>query len=146
MSSSISREGSGSRIHPRSSERGFLLVEVLIIGAILAVCAVTLASYRSMDDARVHSAMMLTASCLAEEELAFIEAKPAAYLASHASPPWLGEGTNPLLKNGTKFWVSSSVTHMTGYEGLFLAKVTVSWMEGKTSFDRVHEKVVMPRG
>ncbi len=123
-------------------EKGFALLEALFLGAILAVASLICLSFAVLNEQRLQSEAEVTAAFLAQEQMALAEAKPAAYLRSASSLPWLGGGDNPVVRNRVAFEVETQVA---GYEGsAFLRdiQVTVRWpARGRVRENRFHRLV-----
>ncbi len=118
-------------------EKGFALVETAVLGAILAVCSAICLSFAVLNEQRLRSEAEVTAVFLAQEQLALAEARPAAYLRSNDSLPWLGEGTSPLTRNHTSFTIETTVSDYEGNAFLRDVRVTVRWAAREVSSHRV---------
>lgn len=110
-----------------NKERGFFLVEVLVLSFLVLGCAASAMAYRALSKNCTIMGAELTAIYLAQEQIACIEARPASYLHAHGQIPWLGQGTMPVEKNGTRFEIVSSVSPYGGASELAEAEVRVLW-------------------
>jgi len=99
--------------------------------------------YQMLARNRAAAAAEITASYLAQEQLARIEAQPASYLRAHGEIPWLGEGNLPLEKNSTEFQISSVVTPHPEYpESLAQAEVRIQWRAAGKDREASYRKLV----
>ena len=145
MSLSTSRDGCAFRRIRRRAERGqggFFLIEVLVLSFIVLSCGAAVMMYRVLDRSRAASEAELTAIYLAQEQLARLEAQPAAYLRAHEEPPWLGEGSMPLEMNQVAFDVSSRVVPSAETTSLASAEVRVSWSTDGRRREETFRKLV----
>ena len=135
----------GCAFRPRrrkDRERGFFLVEVLILSFLVLGCAGAAAAYRALSQNCAAIGAELTAAYLAQEQIARIEAQPAAYLHAHAQIPWLGKGTAPVEKNGKRFEIISSVSPHGEASNLAEAEVRVQWQSDGRSREMTYRKLV----
>ena len=123
-------------------ENGFALMETVVLGAILAVASLLGVSFVLLNIARARSEAETTAIFLAQEQLAMVEAKPAAYLQSAASLSWQGSGESPVVRNRTQYEVETNVAAYEGSGYLRDIQVIVRWTErGKERERRLHKLV-----
>ena len=126
-------------------EKGFALVEAVVLGAILSVASLICLSFAVLNEQRMQSEAEVTATFLAQEQMALAEAKPAAYLRSASSLPWLGDDSSPVVRNRVAFEIETQVA---GYEGnAFLRdiQVTVRWPVKDRMRERHFHKLVSVR-
>ena len=126
----------------KGDARGFFLVEVLVLSFLVLGCAASAATYRALAQNRAATGAELTATYLAQEQIARIEAQPASYLRAHTEVPWLGEGASPLEKNGTQFEITSIALPHAEANGLASVEVRVKWQTGDRSREEIYRKLV----
>ena len=139
------RDGCASRRTRRKADRrqgGFFLIEVLVLSLVVLGCGAAVMAYRVLDRARAASEAELTATYLAQEQLARIEAQPASYLRAHEDVPWLGEGSVPIERNRVAFEVTSRVVPRAETTSLASAEVRVSWSADGRSRQETFSKLV----
>ena len=94
----------GFRLRPRrNNQRGFFLLEALVLSFLLLGCGASVTAYRALAENRVSAGAEITAAYLAQEQNAWIEGQRASYLRAHGTIPWLGLETESLERNGTQF-------------------------------------------
>ena len=145
MSLWTSRDGCASRRTRPIADRGqggFFLIEVLVLSFIVLACGAAVMTYRVLDRARAASEAELAAACLAQEQLARIEAQPASYLRAHEDIPWLGGGGTPPEMNHVAYEVSSRVVPNAETASLAAAEVRVSWSVDGRSREATFRKLV----
>ena len=135
--------GSGCRSRrPTADERGFFLVEALVLSFSVLGCAAAVMVYQALARHCAGMGREMTAAYLAQEQIACIEAKPASYLRTHTQIPWLGKGTAPVEKNGAQFEVESFVSPRGETTELAEAEVRVRWQSGGENRERIYRKLV----
>lgn len=142
---SLSTVSGGCAFRPRrrkNKERGFFLVEVLVLSFLVLGCAGSALVYRALSQNCAAIGAELTAAYLAQEQLACIEARPASYLRAHTQIPWLGKGTIPVEKNGTRFEILSSLSPHAEAGELAEAEVRVRWQAGGSVREKSYRKLV----
>ena len=127
----------------RTDDRGYFLVEALVLSFLLFGCAASVLVYQALAQNRASMEAEITAEYLAQEQLALIESKPASYLRTHSDLPWLGEGSAPVEKNRTKFEVVSTVLPHAATNGLAEAEVRIRWQEAGKGRETVRRKLVV---
>lgn len=138
---SLSIESAGYAFHLRgrkNRERGFFLVEVLVLSFLMLGCAALAMAYRAFEQSCAATGSELTAAYLAQEQLAYIEAQPTA----QGQIPWLGKGTAPVEKNGKRFEVVSSVSPCGDAGELAEAEVRVRWQSEGKNREKTYRKLV----
>ena len=112
-----------------SREKGFLLIETLVLGMLLLAVSGMLIFYRAAIGLQKHSEFETTAAFLAQEQLACVEAASPDCWRTHGSLDWMGEGKMPLLCNGCSFVVETAVADGAESFSLRKVRVQVSWTE-----------------
>ena len=112
-----------------SREKGFLLIETLVLGILLLAVSGMLIFYRAAIGLQKHSEFETTAAFLAQEQMACVEAASPARWRNHAALDWMGEGEMPLLCNGCSFMVETAVADGAESFSLRKVRVQVSWTE-----------------
>ena len=121
-------------INPLKNERGFLLLDVVLLTLITSFAAVVLLNAHPQTK-NPHSTLKLTALHLADEQLAYLESYGADGTLQAGSYDFLGDAEDLVTKNFSaeipiEFSVTTSVDKID--ENLYRAVVTVSWqVEGK---------------
>ena len=119
------------------NDKGYFLLEALVLGAILIALAAGLLSYAKAETVRARDACRLQGLFLAQAQLAMVEERAAHGVLTPGSLPWLGE-TDDLSPNGTEFTVTTTIT-AAGRE--YDVEVTANWhkggKEGSVSLHRV---------
>lgn len=113
----------------RGNERGFWLVEAVVVCFVLTTLAASLFIYPMLNRERVDYGLRITAAYLAREQIAHIEMNPAWY---SGDVGWLGAGDEPITLNGHVFKVSTVVSEA-GDNSLCEVSVTVTWTAAATS-------------
>lgn len=136
--------GCGSRLRRRrNSQRGFFLVEALVLSFLVLGCGALVAAYRAMAENRVAAGAEITAMYLAQEQNAWIEGQRASYLRAHGTIPWLGSETESLERNGTQFEISSSVSSYPETDTLASVETHVRWRTGARAREETYRKLVV---
>lgn len=121
-------------INPLKNERGFLLLDVVLLTLITSFAAVVLLNAHPQTK-NPHSTLKLTALHLADEQLAYLESFGDSGELQAGSYSFLGESEDLVTKNfdediPIEFSVTTSVSELD--ENLYRAVVTVGWqVEGK---------------
>lgn len=121
-------------INPLKNERGFLLLDVVLLTLITSFAAVVLLNAHPQAK-NPHSTLKLTALHLADEQLAYLESLGDSGELQADSYPFLGNDDDLVTENFSEkipieFSVTTSVDELG--ENLYRATVTVSWqVEGK---------------
>lgn len=135
--------GCACHLHRRKiDERGFFLIEALILSFLLLGCAASVLVYQALAQNRASMEAEITAAYLAQEQLALIESKPESYLRTHSEIPWLGEDGTPVEKNRTIYEISSSVTPHGESATLAEAEVRIRWQMAGKSRETIRRKLV----
>lgn len=113
----------------KKQEAGFFLLETLILGMIVTALALVCYSYLFLHRQRLYCEGAVTASFLAQEQIALIEARPTSWLRSADAVPWLGEGGSPVERNHRHFQLSSRVLDTPYGSHLRAIEVEVAWEE-----------------
>ena len=135
MSSSTGSDGCACRLRRRTDERGFFLVEVLVLSFLLLACSSFALVYRSLARSRVETASEITAAYLVQERLARIEAQPASYIHEQASVT--------VEKNDTRFEISSAVSPCAESAGLVEAEARIRWQANGKEREVSYRKLVI---
>ncbi len=126
-------------------EKGFALVETVILGAILTVASLICLSFAVLNEQHRRNEAEVTAVFLAQEQMALAEAKPAAYLRSATSLPWLGDGANPVVRNHVAFEIATEIAGAEGSAFLRDIRVAVRWPERGTVREKRFHRLVSVR-
>ena len=122
-----------------SSERGFVMLEVVALSAVIVAMAAVVASYQAAERARQMAAVRTTAVFLAKEELARLEQKAYRHELHGEDYGWLGEPQN-LRLNGYEFTVRATVD---GYEtGVCRAEAAVKYRFGNRNHEVIFTRLV----
>ena len=136
----------GFRLRPRrNNQRGFFLLEALVLSFLVLGCGASVAAYRALAENRVSAGAEITAAYLAQEQNAWIEGQSASYLRSHGTVLWCGEETAALERNGTQFEISSSVSPNTETDKLASIETRVRWQIGGRDREKTYRKLVVYR-
>ncbi len=134
MSLSTESGGCAYRLRRRTDERGFFLVEVLVLSFLLLACSSFALVYRSLSRNRVETAMAITAAYLAQEQFALIEAQPSSYIHK--------PGALSMTKNDTRFEMLSSLSPHAASTDLMEAEVRVRWQANGHEREASYRKLV----
>ena len=126
----------------KKQEVGFFLLETLVLGAIVTALALVCYSYLFLNRQRLYCEGAVTASFLAQKQIALIEARPNAWLKSADIVPWLGEGDSPVARNHRQFHVSSRVSDTPYGSHLRTIEVEVAWEEQGKRLQQRYRKFV----
>lgn len=129
----------------RNNQRGFFLLEALVLSFLVLGCGVSIAEYRVLAESRVAAGAEITAAYLAQEQNAWIEGQKASYLRAHGMIPWLGGETADPERNGTRFEISSSVSPHPEAPALAAVETRVRWQTGKRQREEIYRKLVTYR-
>ena len=146
MSLSTLWAGYGYRLRRRrNSQRGFFLLEALVLSFLVLACGALVVAYRTLAEGRVAAGAEITAAYLAQEQNAWIEGQPASYLRVHGTVLWLGQETEALERNGTQFEISSSVSPHAETDKLASVETRVRWQVGGRDREKTYRKLVVYR-
>ncbi|MFA6851133.1 MAG: hypothetical protein WCS30_12380 [Selenomonadaceae bacterium] len=107
-------------------EKGFFLVETIVLGIIMVAVISVFAVYQVTGEMRFDIENHITATFLAQKQLAMIEASPT-ILQETTSLSWLDrEETMPLKRNGQDFYIDTLVSD-TEAAKLKKVKIYVHW-------------------
>lgn len=113
------------------NEKGFFLLETVILGMILFAAAGAFSAYAVSMRLQADSENRLTAAFLAKKQLACVQGNPAALKGGSGSIPWQDPAdTQPILKNGKVFYVKTNLQN-TEDETLKRVEVVVDWQDRK---------------
>lgn len=126
----------------KKQEAGFFLLETLILGMIVTALALVCYSYLFLNWQRLYCEGAVTASFLAQKQIALIEARPAAWLRSVGEVPWLEDGASPVERNHRQFYLTSRITDSPYGSRLRSVEVTVAWEEQGKRLEQSYRKLV----
>lgn len=107
-------------------EKGFFLIETMVLGIIVVAVISVFAVYQVTGKMRIDIESHITATFLAQKQLAMIEASPT-ILQETTNLSWLdGEETLPLKRNGQDFYINTFVSD-TEEAKLKKVKIYVYW-------------------
>ena len=142
MSLSTLWAGCGYRLRRRrNSQRGFFLLEALVLSFLVLACGALVVAYRALAESRVAAGAEITAAYLAQEQNAWIEGQPASYLHAHGAIPWRGGEASP-ERNGMRFEISSSVSPNPETDTLASVETRVRWQIGTRRREEIYRKLV----
>lgn len=110
--------------HINEPEKGYILLEVVVVGILVIAIATSFSLYARADGLRAGDAARSTAFFLARAEIAEIEEMVATGKLMSDSFGYLGYDSD-LRQNGIEFKVLSEIKPIK--DGLYEAIVTVSW-------------------
>ena len=143
MSLSTLWAGCGYRLRRRrNSQRGFFLLEALVLSFLVVGCGALVVAYRALAESRVAAGAEITAAYLAQEQNAWIEGQQASYLRSHGTLSWRGQETATLERNGTQFEISSSVSQHPETNALASVETRIRWQAGQRQREEIYRKLV----
>ena len=133
-------------INPLKNERGFLLLDVVLLTLITSFAAVVLLNAHPQAK-NPHSTLKLTALHLADEQLAYLESFGDSGELHADSYPFLGESEDLVTKNvdediPIEFSVTTRVSESELGENLYRATVTVSWQAEGKDFEIESERTI----
>lgn len=126
----------------KKQEAGFFLLDTLVLGMIVTVIALVCSSYLLLNRQRLYAEGAVTASFLAQKQIALIEARPAAWLRSADAVPWLGDGDSPVARNHRQFSIATRVTDSPYGARLRSIEVHVVWEEQGRRIEQSYRKLV----
>lgn len=126
----------------KKQEAGFFLLETLILGMIVTALALVCYSYLFLNRQRLYSEGAVTASFLAQKQIALIEARPATWLRAAGEVPWLGDGASPVARNHRHFYLTTRITDSLGGSRLRSIEVNVVWEEQGRRLEQSYRKFV----
>ncbi len=133
----------GFRLRPRrNNQRGFFLLEALVLSFLVIGCGASVAAYRALAENRVSAGAEITAAYLAQEQNAWIEGQSASYLRAHGTISWRGQEKAALERNGTRFEISSSVSQHPETNALASIETRVRWQIGGRAREGTYRKLV----
>ena len=143
MSLSTLWAGCGSRLRRRrSNQRGFFLLEALVLSFLVLGCGALAVAYRAMAESRAAAGAEITAAYLAQEQVAWIEGQQASYLHAHGTIPWRGGESAAPERNGTQFDISSSVSQHPETAALAVVETHVRWQIRGRQREETYRKLV----
>ena len=143
MSSLMLWAGCASRLRRRrNSQRGFFLLEALVLSFLVVGCGALVVAYRAMAERRIAAGAEITAAYLAQEQNAWIEGQQPSYLRSHGTLSWRGQETATLERNGTQFEISSSVSQHPETNALAAVETRIRWKTGQRQREEIYRKLV----
>ncbi len=146
MSLSTLWAGCGFRsLRRKSSQRGFFLMEALVLSFLVLGCGASAVAYRMLAESRVTAGAEITAAYLAQEQNAWIEGQQASYLRANGTVSWLGKGTTDLERNGTQFEISSSISPHPETDKLASVETRIRWQAGGRQREKTYRKLVAYR-
>lgn len=122
-------------------EKGFLLLETILTGAILLAAASVCLVFGAAERQLLHNEAAVTAAFLGKEQLARAESRPKSTLLAESSLPWLGKGENPHRLNGREFLVDTAVLPSADVRFREVV-VRVAWEENGRQVIQEHRKLV----
>ena len=126
----------------RSNQRGFFLLEALVLSFLVLGCGALAAAYRTLAESRVAAGAEITAAYLAQEQNAWIEEQHATYLRAHGTISWRGQEKTLLERTGTAFEISSSVAPHPETNALASVETKVRWRAGERVREEIYRKLV----
>lgn len=135
--------GCGSPVRRRrSNQRGFFLLEALVLSFLVLGCGALVVAYRAMAESRAAAGAETTAAYLAQEQIAWIEGQQASYLHAHGMIPWRGGESTAPERNGTQFDISSSVSQHPETAALAVVETKVRWKISGRHREETYRKLV----
>ena len=126
----------------RRSQRGFFLVEALVLSFLAFGCGASVVACRVLAESRVAAGAEITAAYLAQEQNTWIEGQPSSYLRAHGTIPWRGEEAAALERNGARFEISSVVAPHPETGALASVETRVRWQIGERAREKTYRKLV----
>ena len=131
-------------INPLKNERGFLLLDVVLLTLITSFAAVVLLNAHPQAK-NPHSTLKLTALHLADEQLAYLESFGDSGELHADSYDFLGDNNDLVTENFSdeipiEFSVTTRVDELGG--NLYRATVTVSWQAEGKDFEIESERTI----
>ena len=126
----------------RNSQRGFFLLEALVLSFLVFACGALIVTYRALAESRVVAGAEITAAYLAQEQNAWIEGQPASYLRTHGTISWRGGETTALERNGINFEISSAISPHADTDTLASVETRIRWQTGERVREETYRKLV----
>lgn len=130
------------RRHKHHNQRGFFLVEALVLSFLVVGCGAMAVAYRTLAESRAAAGAEVTAAYLAQEQNAWIEGQQASYLRAHGTIHWRGQESVSLERNGTQFEILSLVSPHPETNALASVETRVRWQTGKRQREEIYRKLV----
>lgn len=144
MSLLTSWDGFASPLRRRkdNDQRGFFLLEALVLSFLVVGCGALAVAYRSLAESRAAAAAEITAAYLAQEQNAWIEGQQASYLRAHGTILWRGQEAPSIERNGTQFEILSSVSSHPETNALASVETRIRWQTGMRQREGIYRKLV----
>ena len=126
----------------KKQEAGFFLLDTLVLGMIVTAIALVCSSYLFLNRQRLYGEGAVTASFLAQKQIALIEARPATWLRSADVVPWLGDEDSPVVRNHRQFSLATRITDSPYGARLRFVEVRVVWEEQGRRIEQTYRKLV----